>query len=207
MTPRRRKVSDEEVFAATARAMSRSGPGSLSLADIAREAGLTPSALVQRFGSKRDLLLAVMERWADGIPEELAGFRRPGRSPLAVLRHYAECIAAMGESPAALANHLAYLQMDLTDPDFRRHMLRAATATRGTFRSWLEEAVGAGELAPDTDVAGLARMVETTLGGSLLNWAVYQEGTAAAWVWRDLDALLAPHRLRRPRPTAAPPRA
>ena len=31
------------------------------------------------------------------------------------------------------------------------------------------------------------------LGGSLLTWATYQEGSAARWVRADVDAVLAPY--------------
>ncbi len=194
MSPRPRKATDEEVFAATQRVMGRVGPGELSLAEIAREAGVTAGALVQRFGSKRELLLAVVEEWADGTAAMLGEFRRSRRSPLAALRHYVECMAAMGESPGALANHLSYLQMDLTDADFRLHMRRSAEATRSAFREWLDEAVAKGELVAGTDTRALARLVESLIGGSLLSWAAYQKGAAAAWVRRDLEAVLAPHR-------------
>ena len=57
MSPRPRKVSDDDIYMAAQRAMSRLGPGELTLADIAAEAGVTAGLLVQRFGSKRDLLL------------------------------------------------------------------------------------------------------------------------------------------------------
>ena len=65
MSPRPRKASDAEVFAAAHRVMSRLGPGQLTLGAIAAEAGLTPGALVQRFGSKRGLLLVLAEQSAD----------------------------------------------------------------------------------------------------------------------------------------------
>src|SRR5262245_53051359 len=52
VSPRPRKVSDEELFAATHAMMARVGPGQLTLAAIAREAGVTAAVLVQRFGSK-----------------------------------------------------------------------------------------------------------------------------------------------------------
>jgi len=51
MSPRPRKASDDQVYAAAYRAMNRLGPGELTLAHIAEEAGVTASALVQRFGN------------------------------------------------------------------------------------------------------------------------------------------------------------
>jgi AcrR family transcriptional regulator len=192
MSPRRPKVSDEEVFAAAGRIMSRVGPAQLMLADIAAEAGLTAGALVQRFGSKRDLLLAVSARAAETTPTMFAELRAAHASPLAALRAYADCMAVMGESPSALAHHLAYLQLDLTDPDFHRHTMTQAHATRAALRELVVAAVSAGELASDVDPESLARTVEVTVGGSLMAWAFYREGKAADWVREDLDAVLKP---------------
>ena len=142
--PRPRKVSDDDVFGATARAMSRLGPGELTLAEIAAEAGLTAGALVQRFGSKRGLLLQLSATAVDGNAEFIRGLRAKHRSPLAVLRAYAECLANLAASPAALARNLAYLQIDLTDPDFRKHLLAQAKATRAAIGELLLEAKAEG---------------------------------------------------------------
>jgi AcrR family transcriptional regulator len=58
MNPRRQKAEDADVFAALVRLMHRRGPAELTLREIAAEAGVTAGALVQRFGSKRAMLLA-----------------------------------------------------------------------------------------------------------------------------------------------------
>ena len=194
MSPRPRKVSDEQIFTATMRAMTRLGPGELTLAAIAAEAGVTAGALVQRFGSKRELLLALSRLAAEGGGDFLRGLTRTHRSPLAALREYAECFAHLAESPGALARNLAYLQIDLTDEDFRANLLAQSRAAREAIVELLDAAVAKGELARDTDVARLARTVETALSGSLITWATYREGTAAAWLADDVDAVVRPHR-------------
>jgi len=200
MSPRPRKASDEQVFAATHRAMMRLGPTQLTLNEIAVEAGVTAGALVQRFGSKRGLLLALMSQMADWPREMFAQLRTEHPSPLAALYAYADCFAQMGESPATLAHHLSYLQLDLTDPDFFEHTSAQARATRVEIRSLLDAAVAAGELAPDVDTAALARGVEVTVSGSLMTWAFYREGSMAGWMREDLDRLFAQHRPAKPSP-------
>ena len=192
MSPRPRKVSDEEVFAAAHRAMTRLGPGELTLAEIAAEAGVTAGALSQRFGSKRQLLLALAEGAAVGTGDFIRELRSAHRSPLAALRAYAECMADLARSPAALARNLAYLEIDLADPEFHAHVAAQARATRAGLEELLEEAVAAGELTRGTDVRALARTVEVVLNGSLVTWAFYQDGTAARWLRDNVDAVLAP---------------
>jgi AcrR family transcriptional regulator len=193
MSPRPRKVTDSQLFAATQAVMSRVGPRELTLAAIAREAGVTAAVLVQRFGSKRDLLLALSEKYAAGAGEFIATLARQHASPLAALRAYADCMAGMASSPAALARSLAYLQIDLTDREFRKFLAKGARATRAGLRRLVAAAERTGEFAMPVKPAKLARTIETVLSGSMLTWAFYREGTAARWMRADLEAVLAPY--------------
>ncbi len=199
MSPRPRKVTDQQLFAAAHAVMSRAGPRELTLAAIAKEAGVTAAVLVQRFGSKRSLLLALFEEAANGASEFMAGLAKQHASPLAALLAYADCMAGMAASPAALARNLAYLQIDLTDPDFRGHLVKQARATRAALRRLVQAAVQACELTRNVQPAQLARTIEATLNGSLLTWAFYQQGSAAQWIRADLSAVLAPYSRKRHR--------
>ena len=192
MAGRRQKVSDEDVFAAAQRAMSRRMPHDLTLADIAEEAGVTPGRLVQRFGSKRALLVALSERFAGSAGPVFAGLRAVHGGPLATLRAYAACMADLAPTPEALLRNLAYLQGDLTDEVLRGHLVENARASRTEIESLLRAAVATGELRREVNVRSLARTVETVIGGSLMSWATYREGNAVDWIGRDLEAVLAP---------------
>jgi AcrR family transcriptional regulator len=193
VSPRQQKVSDDEVFAAVQRAMTRRGPHELTLADIAAEAGVSPGRLVQRFGSKRALLLALAGRFAGSAGTVFEDLRAAHPRPLATLRAYATCMADLAATPEALSRNLAYLQIDLTDPEFRAHLLTHARAARHEIESLLRSAVVEGELDRKVDTRGLARVIEAVISGSLMAWACYREGTAAAWMRRDLDAVLRAH--------------
>ena len=190
---RPRKVSDDEVFAAAGRVMTQVGPSQLRLADIAAEAGVTAGALVQRFGSKRELLLALVSGWSESISAMFEALRASQDSPLLGLRKYVDGIAQMGDGPGGVAHHLGWLQLDLGDPAFHAHAQRAARATRQELKSLLEEAIGDGELKAGTDAGKLARTVEVTIGGSLLTWAFHQEGSARQFLRSDVATVLAPY--------------
>jgi AcrR family transcriptional regulator len=202
MPGRRQKVTDDEVFAAAQRAMSRLGPHELTLAAIAEQAGVTPGRLVQRFGSKRALLVTLSKRFAGSAGATFSALRAAHRSPLAAVRAYAACMADLAATPEALLRNLAYLQADLADKVLRGHLVENAMAARREIEALLEAAVAAGELR-QTDVRSLARTVETVIGGSLMSWATYREGDAADWIKRDLDAVLAPWLKPRPGKAAA----
>jgi AcrR family transcriptional regulator len=193
VSPRPRKVSDDDVFAAMYRVMTRVGPAELTLAQIADEAGVTAGALVQRFGSKRGLQVALARGAAESAGALIAGLAAKHRSPLAAIRDYGDCMAGLAESPEAIARNIGYLAADVADPDLRAQMLVQSRATRSGLKALLDDAVKARELKPRTDTAALARVLETVVGGALIGWAVYREGTAKRWLREHVDAVLAVH--------------
>jgi AcrR family transcriptional regulator len=205
MSPRPRRRSDADILAATGKAIFRVGPAKLTLARIAREAGLSAATLVQRFGSKKGLLLAMFTASCDSIDACFEAVRAKHRSPLAALVAAATDMTRYIETPEEMANQLAFLQMDLADPDFHRLTLEHSTRVIAGYRALLDDAVAAGELVA-CDTRRLARAVGSMSGGSLIAWAVHREGTAESWVRADLETLLEPHRdtIRRTRVRSIP---
>lgn len=193
MSPRPRRVTDDEILAATHRTMSRLGPVKLTLADVAAEAAISPATIVQRFGSKRGLLLALSRTAAAFMDECFDGLRAAHASPLAALIAGATDLARQTTSPEQLANHLAFLQIDVSDPDFRQPMLETSGKALAGYQALLDAAVAAGELRP-CDTAALARAIGALGGGSLIAWAMFREGTAESWVRADVETLLMPYR-------------
>jgi AcrR family transcriptional regulator len=168
----------------------------LTLAHVAHEAGVAPATLVQRFGSKRDLLLALVQQVGEG-ETSLADLRAQHQSPRAALLAYAECMAGMAATPEELANHLGFLIMDLTDAEFHRLTLDQARAYQKELKAWCDEAVRAKEFKP-CDTSRLARLFAEVLHGALLAWAIYRDGEARRWVRREMEAFLEPYRLEKP---------
>jgi hypothetical protein len=81
--------------------------------------------------------------------------------------------------------------MDLEDPDFQQHALAHLRRMHAGIIALLDEAVEAGELQR-CDTKRLARAVDALVAGSLLQWAIDREGTAADRITEDLDSLLKP---------------
>ena len=195
MSPRPRTVTDEDIIAAAAHVIGRLGPGKLTLADVGKEIGLSAATLVQRFGSKRGLLLAMAKSAADGVEACFDMVRAAHPSPLAAVIAAATDMARYLDTPEEMANHLAFLQMDFADPDFHRLMVINSRKQLDGYRQLLREAIDAGELA-ECDAGRLARSITAICGGSLISWAVFRQGTAVSWVRADIEAILEPYRSR-----------
>jgi AcrR family transcriptional regulator len=193
MSPRPRQASDEDILMAAFRAIARLGPARMTLADVAKDAGVSPAALVQRFGSKRALLLAAAADAAGGDQYIFPGLRARHRRPVDALLGLAGCMTVMGTTPEAIANNLTFFQVDVKDDEFHRHALASSRRMRDGIRALVRDAIAAGELTR-TDAGKLASAIHATINGSLLNWAVSRQGSLVAFVRRDLETVLAPYR-------------
>jgi AcrR family transcriptional regulator len=202
VSPRPRTVTDEAIVAAAATVIGRLGPGKLTLTSVGKEIGLSAAALVQRFGSKRGLLLAMAKSAADSVDDCFEMVRAAHQSPLAALVAAATNLTRYLDTPEEMANHLAFLQMDLSDPDFHRLMVINSKKQLEGYRRLVQEAIDAGELV-ECDTPRLVRALTSVCGGSLISWAVFRQGSAAAWVRADVDTLLEPYRSRSPRVSRA----
>ena len=198
MSPRPRQNTDQEILAAAFRAIARLGPAKLTLADVAAEARVTAASLVQRFGSKRDLLLAAAADVAGGHVYIFHGLRQKHRSPVAALLALSECMSVMGRTPDEVAHSLAFLQIDFTDEAFLASAQASALGMREGIRALIRDAIAAGELQP-CDSLRLARALHATLNGSILDWVIHREGPMAPAVRRDLRMVLDPYRARKKR--------
>lgn len=186
---RPRTVSDEAILGATLAVVGRDGPAHLTLALIGEEVGLSPSTLVQRFGSKHGLLLAA-SRYGVGIVEGIFLSASAGSaSPVAALVHALEHMPGDIDTPEKLANHVAFLQLDLADPEFRALAVEHARIMRAQIKRLLDEAVACGELRA-CHTGNLTEAVYAIVSGALITWALGGDGDPAGWLRARLGFLL-----------------
>ena len=193
--PRPRTVDDAAILAAAAEAIGEVGPAGLTLAAVAEKVGLSAPTLMQRFGSKRGLLLAVAASGSQWAPQKFRAAMQRYPSPLKALVTALREMTAGVSSPEAMANNLAFLQLDLRDPEFHELARAQARTTRDSIAALLKDAVVAGELKPGTDTARLAEAVEAVYNGALVSWAIHRKGPVDRWLARQLETVLAPHRV------------
>jgi AcrR family transcriptional regulator len=192
MSPRPRETSDAEILAALARVMQWRSPVALTLADVAQEAGVVPATIIQRFGTKRELLLANCKAWTADVSGQFAAARAKYGSPLKTLIELFVEFSGFAATPESMANFLAYLQIDLSDPEFRAVLLQQFMTMREETKTLLDDAIAARELKA-CDSGELARLVQQVNSGAMLDSAVYRKGPLGAWIRRALEALLAPY--------------
>ena len=189
---RPRTVDDEAVLTAAAAVVNRVGPAGLTLQRVAEEVGLSAPTLVQRFGSKRGLLLAMSERSASRWPEVFERARAESDSPVDALVDALVELTRPVQTPEALANSIAFLQIDLSDPEFHERSLASMRRMRELTADLVVEAVLAGELARGTNADALADSVVNAYNGALISWAIFREGTLEERLRREVRRVLRP---------------
>jgi AcrR family transcriptional regulator len=196
MTGRPRSVSDDAIFEAVAAVVTAVGPTGLTLAAVAERVGFSAPALTQRFGSKHGLLVAFATREATSIAETFAVARAAHPDPLTALVATLAALPSTITTPEGLAHNLAFLQMDLTDPELRTHAVAQSRHLRAEIAALVTEAVQAGQLAPETSPETLAADLYATYCGAMLSWAVDGSGELAGWLGEHLERTVAPHRIQ-----------
>lgn len=171
--------------------MGRVPPSEFTLALVGKEAGLAPATLLQRFGSKVGLLRALAEAGVAGMSGALAYVRAQHPSPVHAIEAYLMGFAMLAPTADVLANNLAYLQLDLTEPTLRAPTQAMFEAHEHALRTLLEDAINAGELVA-LDARALARTLLSVAQGALIVWGVYRDGSVASAIQREVRTVLQP---------------
>lgn len=190
---RPRLVSDDAILDATRQVLAELGPVKLTLAAVGERVGLAPPTLMQRFGSKRGLLLASAARSPLMVLRAVEEAEARNTSPLATLRDFALTAVAHIKHREELGNGLGFVQLDVADPEFRAHALAHSAAIVDSCARLYLAAREAGELRPDTDVPALARHTLVCFNGALQVWAVNGWGSLTDFLTEQLDLMIAPY--------------
>lgn len=188
--PRPRTVDDEQILQAAARAIGEVGPAHMTLADVGKRIGLSPATLVQRFGSKRGLLLALAVHDADAMPGRIRAVAAADE-PLPALAEVMAGFAATVSSVREFANHLSFLLMDLSDPEFQRISQRHAVAIQEAIEEVLVSAVDRGQARLRLSPGETARLIHAVYSGAMVTWGMNPEGQPREAVHSALSAVLA----------------
>jgi AcrR family transcriptional regulator len=199
--PRKRSVSDEAILDHALGLAEARGPAALTFSALSAEAGLAPATLVQRFGTKADLLQAALLRAWDHLDAATAAAdAAAGDGPDGVVEMV---VALSGQyDPSEDADQILLLREDLRDP-----VLRA----RG--QAWIATLAAAVERRLEGVEPGVGRLVVAQWQGSLTVWQFHREGDLDVALGEAVAALLTalgftvtPPRRRRRRRGTPPPR-
>lgn len=181
-------------------AFARQGYRGSSLREIADQVGLSQAGVLHHFGSKEQLLIAVLEH-----REAINNARRQPGQGLALLDELRETVAYDTTVPGVIQLFVT-LSAEATDPQHPAHeffVRRYADVTR-YFTDELAWARDAGQIAADADVEQAAQLLIAMMDGLQVQWLLNDTIDMVAAFDRFLDGFQ--HNLRA-EPTLSPRRS
>jgi len=173
---RHKSISDEELLDRALPVIARAGPTRFTLAEVAKEVGVAPATLLQRFGDKQTLTERAFARdnerfvlWLEGLPA--------GVGTNAVIRIYSEATKQFGDD-LSVADHLLWLREDIRDPALNR----LSRARFKLFRAQIVKRLPPMRIPADR-AAGL---LDAQFHGAVIQWAFEPRGSLANFVMRSL---------------------
>ena len=172
-----------QILAAAQRCFARQGFHRTTMQDIFREADLSPGAVYSYFGSKDELIAAIIAAMMGFIAETAALFsqplpdgrlRRPGEALAEVIERYQSFELGTVEERARIFPHLVGEQQ--RDPQLNAAVRAGIERLRGGFEGLARVAQERGELDQDLDPEQFGRLAISLLQGLLLQLGVFGAG-------------------------------
>lgn len=183
--PRTKRKTDDDVLDALLPAILITGVDRITLREMGAAAGLSPATLVQRFGSRIEVIEAALDRSTERLERELDEPLPDGMAPAAGLARWLADLTAPISDRALLVGSFQVLARDIliTDRNQRaRHHL-------GLVRRRISTGLTAMGCSPQA-AHRQAVLVEAHWHGLVIQWAVHGEGELAEWVHDGLLRLL-----------------
>jgi len=175
-------IEDRDVLDKALLVISEQGPERFTLADVGKAVGLAPATLMQRFGSKQQLLIlaAKQANVKLGIDlEELKKKKLPWEQELIHL------LSAMPEgfgSRQDIANSLGVLKLDMVDPELHPIARQLFESLRHRIQELLQEGQSSGRLDKTFDVNAITWELDALRHGLVIQWTLSGEGTLQEWL-------------------------
>ena len=185
--------NDVAILDATEQLLGRRGYEAMTIDQVAASAGVSKPTIYKRYSSKRDLVVAMIDRLRPPLPDHFSG---PAAQDLvALIEIQRQWVDVHGLRIVAAV----LLEQDDHPELMTRFQERVVQPTRSTFRDVLRAGVQRGELSPEADSPEL---VDALIGAYWAReWAT--ETFSADWSERLVRAVLTPVSPMAGRPSAA----
>jgi AcrR family transcriptional regulator len=180
--PRPKKIADDDVLAAAGEIVGRGGPDALTFASLGSRTKLSPATLVQRFGTREQMMRATLMRLWDGVDASTADAdaRYPvdPEGAIALLVHLSAGYGGPGGNDDDIAQGLLLLREDFRDPKLRARGVAWSEA--------IDTALGR-RLSPDPAAQPtLGRLMASQWQGALIWWGFSRSGALRHHIRREL---------------------
>jgi AcrR family transcriptional regulator len=189
---RPKKLSDDACLEQAFDVISREGFESFTLEQVAKAVGLSPAALIKRFGTKERLARAARDRKWDVNFEQMAAVQPQPLRALAGLFHFLRLIARSVDSKR-LGEHMRLLGSQADDPRSKKKVAAYFRGTRERVAISLREAMDDGEIQR-VDVERVASTLEALIQGAIFQFGFLERRGIESHLHEHVQTFLEPYR-------------
>jgi AcrR family transcriptional regulator len=180
--PQKKRIDDQSVLEKALVVISEHGPDRFTLADVGKAVGLAPATLMQRFGSKQQLLIQAAKQAAVKLKRDLEELK--GKQ-LSWDQELIQLLSAMPEgfgSRQDIANSLGVLKLDMVDPELHPIARHLFEALRQRIQELLQQGQSCGELEASLDIDVATWELDALRHGLVIQWTLSGNGTLQKWL-------------------------
>ena len=183
----KKTIDDQSVLEKALLVISEHGPESFTLADVGRAVGLAPATLMQRFGSKQQLLILAAKQAnvkLRGDLEELKKKKLPWDQELI---HLLSAVPEGFGSRQDIANSLGVLKLDMIDPELHPIARQLFESLRQRIQELLQEGRSSAQLISSFDVKIITWELDALRHGLVIQWTLSGKGTLQKWLEKGFN--------------------
>ncbi len=170
------KVRQGQIVDAARKVIIKYGSEHVTVKRIAKEVGISETAIYRHFKSKKDILSLL----ADGIEESLVGditrASREGSTPLEILDSALRSHLSSIEQRRGISFHVIAEIISLGDKKLNGKVSHAIDRYTGCLKNLLAEGVKSGEVREDIDLEAAATVLFGIIQGMVNIWALKNYG-------------------------------
>ncbi|CEG61738.1 TetR/AcrR family transcriptional regulator [Legionella micdadei] len=185
-----KKISDEAVLTIILDIITRIGAAQFSLEDLSRQTKLSPATLIQRFGSKKEILNKALELANKKLAEKLDSNNALAETSIQqIITTYLD-LSLVFVKPEDVANGLDILKLDIIEKKLNQITREYFEIRRKKIKSLLDLAIKNGELPKIISTGNLVWDMEALWQGAILQWALIGNGSLHDWLRKRLLSFL-----------------
>ncbi len=175
-------VEDQFVLEQALWVISKYGPDCFTLVDVGKAVGLAPATLLQRFGSKQQLLILAAKQATASLQQDLQKLK------LKKLAWDKELIQLLASVPKGfgtrqdIASSLGLLKLDMIDPELHPVARELFKTLRGRIHELLLDGQKSGQLDASFDLEVVMWELDALRHGLVIQWTLSGKGTLKKWL-------------------------
>lgn len=166
------------------------GVTTFSLEDLRNKTGLSPATLLQRFGSKKNILYKALELSNNDLKNNFNNRSIVNQSPLQeIINIYLE-LSMPFSTPEDIAGGLDILKLDITDKRLNSLTRKYFEIRRKKIESLIIQAQEKNEISSFINASEMVWNLESLWQGSIMLWALIGSGNLQEWLKKRFHSFI-----------------